>query len=46
MLSSLQPGPQSLQYKAAGYPRKVRENKGSHTDCISPSLAAEGAMHE
>ena len=28
------------------YPRKARENKGSRTDCISPSLAAEGAMHE
>ena len=25
-------------------PRKARENKRSHTDCISPSLAAEGAM--
>ena len=32
--------------KAAGYPRKARENKRSHTDSILPSLAAEGAMHE
>ena len=32
--------------KAAGYPRKARENKRSHTDSISPSLAAEGAMHK
>ena len=24
----------------AGYPRKARENKRSHTDSISPSLAA------
>ena len=32
--------------KAAGYPRKARENKRSHTDSISPSLAAEEAMHE
>ena len=31
---------------AAGYPRKARENKRSHTDSISPSLAAEGALHE
>ena len=31
---------------AAGYPRKARENKCSHTDSISPSLAAEGALHE
>ena len=30
----------------AGYPRKARENKRSHTDSISPSLAAEGALHE
>ena len=29
-----------------GYSCKVRENKRSHTDSISPSLAAEGAMHE
>ena len=29
-----------------GYPRKEQENKRSHTDSISPSLAAEGAMHE
>ena len=32
--------------KAAGYPGKARENKRSHTDSISPSLAAEGAMDE
>ena len=32
--------------KAAGYPCKARENNRSHTDSISPSLAAEGAMHE
>ena len=34
--------------KAAGHPRKARENKCSHnhTDSISPSLAAEEAMHE
>ena len=31
---------------AAGYPRKARENKRSHSDSISPSLAAEGALHE
>ena len=31
---------------AAGYPRKARENKRSHTDSISPSLAAEGPLHE
>ena len=31
---------------AADYPRKAQENKRSHTDSISPSLAAEGAMHE
>ena len=31
---------------ATGYPRKARENKRSHTDSISPSLAADGAMHE
>ena len=31
---------------AAGYPRKARENKRSHTDSISPSLATEGALHE
>ena len=31
---------------AAGNPRKARENKCSLTDSISPSLAAEGAMHE
>ena len=31
---------------AAGYPRKAWENKRSHTDSISPSLAAEGALHE
>ena len=31
---------------AAGYPRKARENKRSHTDSISPSLAAEGALDE
>ena len=30
----------------AGYPHKAWENKRSHTDSISPSLAAEGAMHE
>ena len=30
---------------AAGYPRKARENKRSHTDSISSSLAAEGALH-
>ena len=28
-------------HKAAGYPRKARENKCSHTNYISPSLAAE-----
>ena len=32
--------------KAVGYPRKAQENKRSHTDSISPSLSAEGAMHE
>ena len=32
--------------KAADYPHKPRENKRSNTDGISPSLAAEGAMHE
>ena len=32
--------------KAADYPRKTWENKRSHTDSISPSLAVEGAMHE
>ena len=26
--------------------RVTRENKRSHTDCISLSLAAEGTMHE
>ena len=31
---------------AAGYPRKAQENKRSHTDNISPFLAAEGALHE
>ena len=31
---------------AAGYPHKARENKRSHTDSISPSLAAEGTLHE
>ena len=32
--------------KAAGYPHKAQENKRSHTDSISPSLAAEGVLHE
>ena len=32
--------------KAAGYPRKAQENKRSHTDCISLSLAAEEGLHE
>ena len=31
---------------AASYPRKARESKRSNTDSISPSLAAEGALHE
>ena len=31
---------------AGGYPRKARENKRSHTDSISPSLAPEGALHK
>ena len=35
-----------LQVTEAGYPRKVWENMHSHTDSISPSLAAEGARHE
>ena len=35
-----------LRTTEAGYPRKARENKRSHTDSISPYLAAEGAMHE
>ena len=34
-----------LGCKAAGYPRKPAwGNKRSHTDSISPSLAADGAM--
>ena len=32
--------------KAASYPCKGWENKRSHTDSISPSLAAEGAMRK
>ena len=32
--------------KSAGYPCKSQENKRSHTDSISPFLAAEGEMHE
>ena len=32
---------------AGGYPRKARKiSPNSHTDRISPSLAAEGAVHE
>ena len=38
-------GPQRLQ-SSRGYSRKARENKRSHTDSISPSLAAEVTMHE
>ena len=32
--------------KAVGYSCKARENNRSHTDSISPSLAAEGELHE
>ena len=35
-----------LRVAEAAYSCKARENKRSHTDSISPSLAAEGAMHE
>ena len=42
-IKGMTPLPGRRGCKAAGYPRKERENKRSHTDSISPpSLAAEG----
>ena len=35
-----------LRAAEAGYLHKVREITRSHTDSISPSLAAERAVHE